>query len=63
MAELAAERNIALVSDEIYREFCYDGPFVVAGPVQSADDRDRRLFQELRDDRLAAWASRTGRPQ
>jgi aspartate aminotransferase/aminotransferase len=26
LAELAAERNIALVSDEIYREFCYEGP-------------------------------------
>ena len=25
LAELAAEHNIALVSDEIYREFCYDG--------------------------------------
>ncbi len=28
LAELAAERNLALISDEIYREFCYDGPFV-----------------------------------
>ena len=28
LAELAAERDVALVSDEIYREFCYDGPFV-----------------------------------
>ena len=28
LAELAAKHNIALVSDEIYREFCYDGPFV-----------------------------------
>ena len=27
LAELAAERNVALVSDEIYREFCYDVPF------------------------------------
>jgi aspartate aminotransferase/aminotransferase len=27
LAELAAERNVALISDEIYREFCYDGPF------------------------------------
>ncbi|HAH44470.1 MAG TPA: aspartate aminotransferase, partial [Planctomycetaceae bacterium] len=25
---LAAEKNIALVSDEIYRSFCYDDPFV-----------------------------------
>jgi aspartate aminotransferase/aminotransferase len=28
LAELAAERDIALISDEIYREFCYDEPFV-----------------------------------
>lgn len=28
LAELAAEKNIALVSDEIYRLFCYDTPFV-----------------------------------
>lgn len=28
LAELAAKHNIALVSDEIYREFCYDEPLV-----------------------------------
>jgi aspartate aminotransferase/aminotransferase len=28
LATLAAERNVALVSDEIYRAFCYDRPFV-----------------------------------
>jgi aspartate/methionine/tyrosine aminotransferase len=28
LAELAARRGIALVSDEIYRSFCYDAPFV-----------------------------------
>lgn len=28
LAELAADRNIALISDEIYRDFCYDEPFV-----------------------------------
>jgi len=28
LAELAAERNVALISDEIYRGFCYDAPFV-----------------------------------
>ena len=28
LAELAAERDIALISDEIYRAFCYDVPFV-----------------------------------
>jgi aspartate/methionine/tyrosine aminotransferase len=27
LAELAAKRNIALLSDEIYRAFLYDGPF------------------------------------
>ena len=28
LADLAAKHNIALVSDEIYREFCYDAPLV-----------------------------------
>ncbi|MEN6457447.1 MAG: pyridoxal phosphate-dependent aminotransferase [Thermoguttaceae bacterium] len=28
IAELAAKRNVVLISDEIYRAFCYDGPFV-----------------------------------
>lgn len=28
LAELAAERNVVLVSDEIYSAFCYDRPFV-----------------------------------
>jgi aspartate aminotransferase/aminotransferase len=28
LARLAAEKDIALVSDEIYRTFCYDRPFV-----------------------------------
>ncbi|TWT57463.1 putative N-acetyl-LL-diaminopimelate aminotransferase [Thalassoglobus neptunius] len=28
LAELAQEHDIALISDEIYREFCYDSPFV-----------------------------------
>jgi aspartate aminotransferase/aminotransferase len=28
LAQLCAERNIALVSDEIYNRFCYDEPFV-----------------------------------
>ena len=27
LAELAARHDVALVSDEIYREFCYDAPF------------------------------------
>jgi aspartate aminotransferase/aminotransferase len=35
LAELAAKHNIALVSDEIYREFCYDGP--LASPAQWND--------------------------
>ncbi len=28
LAELCRDRNIALISDEIYRAFCYDAPFV-----------------------------------
>jgi aspartate aminotransferase/aminotransferase len=28
IAQIAAERDVALVSDEIYHEFCYDAPFV-----------------------------------
>src|SRR5580704_9520282 len=28
LAELAAERDLVLISDEIYRAFCYDRPFV-----------------------------------
>ena len=28
LAELAAEKDVALISDEIYRPFCYDQPFV-----------------------------------
>jgi aspartate aminotransferase len=28
LAELAAERDLMLISDEIYRTFCYDRPFV-----------------------------------
>jgi aspartate aminotransferase/aminotransferase len=28
LARLAAERNVVLLSDEIYRAFCYDEPFV-----------------------------------
>src|SRR5688572_22331557 len=28
LARLAAERNVVLLSDEIYRSFCYDQPFV-----------------------------------
>jgi aspartate aminotransferase/aminotransferase len=35
VAELAGKHNIALVSDEIYREFCYDAPF--ASPTQWND--------------------------
>ena len=28
LAQLAAEKEVVLLSDEIYRSFCYDGPFV-----------------------------------
>lgn len=27
LAKLCAEKNVALISDEIYRKFCYDAPF------------------------------------
>ncbi len=33
LAELAAERNIALLSDEVYRQFCYDEPFLSAAKL------------------------------
>ena len=45
LAELAAERGIALLSDEIYSEFVYDGPLHSPGRSQSANDRHRRLFK------------------
>ncbi len=35
LAQLAAERNVVLLSDEIYRAFCYDQPFV--SPVKFND--------------------------
>src|SRR5262245_33503031 len=35
LAELAAKHNIALISDEIYREFCYDSP--LASPTKWND--------------------------
>ena len=35
LAELAAKHNIVLISDEIYREFCYDAPF--ASPTARND--------------------------
>src|SRR3989304_5895994 len=38
LAELAAERNVALVSDEIYHEFCYDSQ-----PVSAAEWNDQTL--------------------
>ncbi len=28
LAELAQQHNVALISDEIYNQFCFDGPFV-----------------------------------
>ncbi len=35
LAQLAAEKNVCLISDEIYRVFCYDRPFV--SPAQWND--------------------------
>ena len=55
LAELSAERQVALISDEIYREFCYDQPFVSPAQFNDTDDRDRRVLQEPRHDRLARW--------
>jgi aspartate aminotransferase/aminotransferase len=36
LADLARERDVLLISDEIYRVFCYEGPFV--SPAQFNDD-------------------------
>lgn len=36
LAELARERNILLLSDEVYRAFCYDGPF--CSPAEFNED-------------------------
>ena len=36
LAQLARERNILLMSDEVYRAFCYDEPF--ASPLEFNDD-------------------------
>lgn len=35
LAEIAAEHNVALISDEIYRAYCFDGPF--CSPAQFND--------------------------
>ena len=53
LAELAAERNVVLVSDEIYNAFCYDGAVRLAGPIQCADAGGGRIQQDLRDARVA----------
>lgn len=36
LAELAEKHGVALVSDEIYREYCYDSPFVSPAQFNSA---------------------------
>jgi aspartate aminotransferase/aminotransferase len=36
LAELARERGVLLISDEIYRAFCYDGPFT--SPAEFNED-------------------------
>ena len=51
---LARERGVLLISDEIYRAFCYDGPFAQPGGVRRERAGHRRLRQDLRHDRLAA---------
>ena len=54
LARLCRERGILLISDEVYRAFCYDHPF--ASPATWNEDVlvVRRLQQDLRHDRLAA---------
>ena len=54
LAELAAKHNIALISDEIYRSFCYDAPLVSPTRWNDQHDRRRRLQQDVRRHRLAA---------
>ena len=36
LGQLCAEKNVALISDEIYRKFCYDGPF--ASPASANEN-------------------------
>ena len=47
-----ARANMVLISDEIYRPFCYDQPFVSPADI-TRDAGDRRFQQGLWDDRLA----------
>ena len=61
LARLAAEKDIALISDEIYRTFCYDRPFSSPTRWNERHDRHRRFQQVAFDDGLAAWLRRTVR--
>ena len=62
LAELAAERNVVLVSDEIYSLFHYDAKFVSPAAYNPAHAGDRWFFEDLCHDRLArrlcAWPER-----
>jgi aspartate aminotransferase/aminotransferase len=52
VAELAHDRRLLLISDEVYRAFSYDGPFV--SPAEFNEDVLVLDEQSLCDDRLAA---------
>ena len=68
LAELAAKHNIALVSDEIYREFCYDAarswgvPAPAPTPAHGTTKRSSSTASARRTASPAGgWASCTGR--
>ena len=45
LAKLAAERGVLLISDEIYRAFCYDAPFVSPAQFNEvADNTEVRIW-------------------
>ena len=58
IAELAIRHDLVVLADEIYGRILYDGAehvSIASLPGHGrADDRPRRLHQDLRDDRLAA---------
>ena len=54
LAELCRERGVLLISDEVYRAFCYDHPFASPADLERRRAGRRRLQQGPRHDRLAA---------
>ena len=64
IADVARENDIIVMADEIYGRLVYEGEHISIAALPEhgrADDRPRRLLQGLRDDRLAAWATRSCR--